>query len=51
MRLGPPAEVLDYRLIEEVYETVVVVTTNPMSGRPHVVPVSRWSLGRDTPRR
>ena len=45
VREGSPAEVLDYRLIEEVYETVVVVKTNPISGRPHVVPVSRWSLG------
>jgi iron complex transport system ATP-binding protein len=44
--LGTPAEVLDYRLIEEAYRTVVVVKTNPISGRPHVVPVSRWSLDK-----
>jgi iron complex transport system ATP-binding protein len=43
---GAPAEVLDYRVIEEVYRTVVVVETNPVSGRPRVVPVSGWSLER-----
>ena len=42
-RLGSPEEVLDYRLIEEVYKTVVVVKTNPISNRPHVIPVSKWS--------
>src|SRR5204863_2649466 len=36
---GPPDAVLDYRLIEEVYGTVVVVETNRVSGRPRVVPV------------
>ena len=41
---SPPAEVLDYRVIEEVYKTVVVVDRNPVSGRPRVVPVSAWSL-------
>jgi iron complex transport system ATP-binding protein len=41
---GTPEEVLDYRLIEEVYGTVVVVETNRISGRPRIVPVSRWSL-------
>jgi len=43
---GAPSEVLDYRVIEEVYQTVVVVETNRVSGRPRVVPVSRWSLDR-----
>lgn len=41
---GRPEEVLDYRVIEEVYQTVVVVETNPVSRRPRIVPVSRWSL-------
>jgi iron complex transport system ATP-binding protein len=45
-RAGPPEAVLDYRLVEEVYRMVVVVETNPVSGRPRVVPVSRWSLER-----
>ena len=45
-RLGSAEEVLDYRLIEEVYQTVVVVKENPISKRPHVVPVSRWSQAR-----
>jgi len=31
-----PEQVLDYRLIEEVYRTVVVVKPDPVTGRPHV---------------
>ena len=34
---GTPAEVLDYRIIEEVYNTVVVVRENPVSGKPYVL--------------
>ncbi len=37
---GKPEEVLIYKTIEEVYDTVVVVTENPVSGKPYVVPVS-----------
>ena len=33
---GSPKEVLDYRIIEEVYKTVVVVRENPISGKPYV---------------
>lgn len=43
-KIGVPGEVLDYRTIEEVYNAVVVVRDNPMSGRPHVLPVSKWTL-------
>lgn len=39
-RCGPPAEVLDYRTIEEVYKTVVIVRDNPLSGKPFVLVVS-----------
>ena len=31
-----PEQVLDHRLIEEVYRTVVVVRPDPVTGRPHV---------------
>lgn len=36
---GTPAEVLTYPIIEEVYDTVVVVEKNPLSGRPFVLVV------------
>lgn len=41
---GAPDHVFDYRVLEQVYGTVVVVETNRVSGRPRVVPVSKWSL-------
>ena len=34
---GTPAEVIDYRVIEEVYRTIVVVNSNPVSGKPYVL--------------
>jgi len=36
---GKPKDVLTYQAIEEVYRTVVVVSTNPISSSPHVFPV------------
>ncbi|MBI3008164.1 MAG: ABC transporter ATP-binding protein [Candidatus Omnitrophica bacterium] len=45
-KIGLPGEVLDYKTIEEVYNAVVVVRDNPASGRPHVLPVSKWALRR-----
>jgi iron complex transport system ATP-binding protein len=41
-KIGVPNAVLDYKTIEDVYNAVVVVRDNPMSGRPHVIPVSKW---------
>lgn len=38
---GTPNEVLDYRIIEEVYKTQVVVKENPLTSRPHVFLVRR----------
>lgn len=38
-RKGLPHEVLTYQLIEEVYNTLVVVQKNPVSDRPLVCPV------------
>jgi len=32
-----PDEILDYRLLEEVYDTLVVVKKNPISNKPYVV--------------
>ncbi len=37
---GAPAEVLTYRIIEEVYGTVVVVLDNPVTRKPYVFLVS-----------
>jgi len=39
-KAGVPEEVLDYRTIEEVYKTVVVVRQNPLSMKPFVMIVS-----------
>jgi iron complex transport system ATP-binding protein len=38
-RAGTPEEVLTYKDIEEVYNTVVVVDKNPLSGKPFVLVV------------
>jgi iron complex transport system ATP-binding protein len=37
---GSPEEVLDYRSIEQVYKTVVVVEKNPISKKPYILLVS-----------
>lgn len=37
---GTPEAVIDYRVLEAVYETVLVVRRNDMSGKPYVLPVS-----------
>ena len=39
-KVGSPEEVIDYRIIEDVYKTVVVVEKNPLSSRPFVMVVS-----------
>ena len=40
-RRGAPGEVLDYKIIEEVYKTVVIVKENPLTSRPHVFLVKK----------
>lgn len=37
---GMPQEVLNYKVIEQVYKTVVVVEKNPVSSKPYVLLVS-----------
>lgn len=37
--LGKPEEVLTYQILEEVYNTLVVVQKNPTSGRPYIIVV------------
>ncbi len=36
-KCGPPADVLNYKGIEAVYKTVVIVRENPLSGKPFVL--------------
>ncbi len=38
---GSPFQVMDYRIVEQLFETVCVVRENPLSGRPFVYPVPR----------
>lgn len=39
-KFGLPEEVLDYRIIEDVYKTIVVVEKNPISHKPYVLAIS-----------
>lgn len=39
-KMGQPGDVLDYKIIEEVYETIVVVEKNPLSSKPYILLVS-----------
>lgn len=39
-QVGMPDDVMDCRIIEEVYKTIVVVAKNPLSGKPCVMTVS-----------
>ncbi len=39
-KIGTPFEVLNYKIIEEVYKTVVVVEKNPISFKPYILVVS-----------
>lgn len=41
---GTPEEVITYENIESVYNTIVIVKTNPISGKPVVFPVSEQRL-------
>lgn len=43
---GTPKEVLDYRIIEEVYKTTVVVEENPVSHKPCVLIVTEEEKNR-----
>jgi iron complex transport system ATP-binding protein len=39
-KIGTPKEVLTYQIIEEVYNTIVVVKESPISHKPHVLVVA-----------
>jgi iron complex transport system ATP-binding protein len=40
-KIGSPAEVLNYKVIEEVYKTCVIVKENPLTSRPHIFVVKK----------
>lgn len=40
-KIGTPGEVLDYKTIEEVYKTCVIVKENPLTSRPHIFVVKK----------
>jgi iron complex transport system ATP-binding protein len=44
MEWGMPEEVIIYDKIESIYNTVVIVEKNPLSGKPFVIPVSKGVL-------
>jgi iron complex transport system ATP-binding protein len=53
VKTGTPEEVMTYQTIEEVYQTVVVVKENPLSGRPCVFLVTEEEMkkvGKNVPR-
>jgi len=33
--------VLDYELIEKIYQTTVVTKKNPITGKPYVIPIGK----------
>jgi len=39
-KIGTPTEVLNYEILEEVYNTQVIVKENPISNKPYVIPVA-----------
>lgn len=43
---GAPEEVLNYKTIEEVYKTIVVVGQNPVSKRPYIFLVPKEERGK-----
>lgn len=47
-RIGTPAEVIKYDVIEKVYKTVVVVKNNPISKKPYVITVSQMGSNHET---
>ncbi len=48
---GKPEEVLTYQILEEIYETILIVEENPFTGRPHIylLPEDKRTLPRENP--
>lgn len=47
-KVGRPEDVIDYRIIEDVYRTVVVVEKNPLSFKPYVLMVSEETQAKSS---
>ncbi|MDR1259817.1 MAG: ABC transporter ATP-binding protein [Endomicrobium sp.] len=43
-RCGIPEEVLNYKDIEKIYKTMVVIKINPISNKPYVIPISKSKI-------
>ena len=43
---GTPQEVFNYQNIEDVYKTVVLTKTNPLSGKPAIFLISNRVLSK-----
>ncbi len=41
---GEPEKVIDYKILEKVYQIVILVQKNPISKKPFVIPVSKKKL-------
>ena len=50
-KIGYPDEVMNYRTIERVYKTIVVVEKNPVSSKPHIFAVPEEERQRQKRRR
>ncbi len=50
-REGATEDVINYKIIEEVYKTVVVVEKNPVSAKPYVLLVSEDEIKTNSPER
>jgi len=44
---GMPSEIMNYRTIEEIYETVVIVERNPLSQKPYVFLISEEQMKKN----
>jgi len=50
-KMGRPEEVIDYRTIEEVYRTLVVIDKNPISLKPHLFTVTEDNRKKERDRK
>ena len=46
IKKGTPEEVIDYKILEKVYEIIVLTEKNPLSNKPYVIPVPKKSLNK-----
>lgn len=45
-KIGSPREVIDYKILEEVYNAKIIVKNNPISNKPYIIAVPMmWSSG------